>query len=320
MEHATTSPGKLPGGSEKPSKDAQEGSEDLERGFVEANGLRFGYLAAGPAEGEVVLCFHGFPDSAWSWRFLLPALARAGYRAVAPFMRGYAPTDVPADGVYQTGALVRDACALHDELSPGRPAVIVGHDWGAFAAYGAVALEPQRWRAVVTGAVPPITAMAEAFFSFDQLKRSWYMFFFQSPLAETVVSMDDLAFIDRLWRDWSPGYDASADTARVKESLRAPANLSAAIGYYRAMFDPAGQVAELAAEQAATMMPSPLPLLYMHGTDDGCLAFSLAKAAEAHLPSGSRMLPVEGAGHFFQVEKPDLVAEAVIDFIGEPRR
>ena len=102
---------------------------------VSANGLQFGVLEAG--SGPLALCLHGFPDSAETWRHLLPALARAGFHAVAPFMRGYAPTEVPADGAYHVGALVADAVALHVPLAgitglwplpPGRPAVAtVGH-------------------------------------------------------------------------------------------------------------------------------------------------------------------------------------------------
>ncbi len=291
-------------------------TDKLERGAVPANGLTFSYLACGPEDGELALCLHGFPDSAWTWRYLLPALAEAGYRAVAPWQRGYAPTGIPADGRYQSGALAADACALHEALSPGRAAVIVGHDWGAFAAYGAAAHRPAMWRRVVTAAVPPVSALAEAFFSFDQLKRSWYMFFFQSPLAEAAVGMDDLAFIGRLWEDWSPGYDSSADVEWVKQSLRDPENLSAAISYYRAMFDPTRQVPELVDEQAATMAPTPQPLLYIHGIDDGCLSIDLARTAGKQLTAPSRLHPIVGAGHFMNVERPGEFNAAVLDFLG----
>jgi pimeloyl-ACP methyl ester carboxylesterase len=99
---------------------------------VRANGLEFGLLAAG--SGPLALCLHGFPDTAHTWRHLLPALAGAGFHAVAPFMRGYAPTAVPADGVYQLGALIADAVALHEALGGGGDAVLIGHDWGAEAA------------------------------------------------------------------------------------------------------------------------------------------------------------------------------------------
>ena len=84
---------------------------------VTANGLDIGILECG--EGPLALCVHGFPDTAHSWRHLLPALADAGYHAVAPFQRGYAPTAVPTDGLYQTAALSTDANALHEALGGG---------------------------------------------------------------------------------------------------------------------------------------------------------------------------------------------------------
>lgn len=273
---------------------------------ITANGVEFTCLEEGPAEGPLALLLHGFPDSAHTWRHLLPRLAERGFRAVAPFLRGYAPTQVPDDGRYQTGALVSDACALHEALGGDGRAVLIGHDWGAVAVYGAAAFAPERWAKVVGMAVPPAGAMAAGFMSYDQLRRSWYMFFFQSPLADIVVPMGDLAFIDRLWGDWSPGYDASEDLPLVKDALRDPANLAAAIGYYRATFDPTRQVPELAAEQAATNQMPSQPLLYLHGADDGCVGAELA---------GPDAVVVKGAGHFLHLEQPDEVNSRILDFL-----
>ena len=102
----------------------------MEAKTITANGLEFAYFEEGPADGPLALCLHGFPDSAHTWRYLLPELAGAGFHAVAPFLRGYAPTQLPADGHYQLGALVRDANGLHEAFGGGADAVIVGHDWG----------------------------------------------------------------------------------------------------------------------------------------------------------------------------------------------
>ena len=107
------------------------------------NGVEFAYLCAG-TDGPLALCLHGFPDSAHSWRHLLPELAAHGYRAVAPFQRGYAPTSVAPDGRYQTGALALDAIGFHEALGGGEPAVIIGHDWGAPATHGAAVAAPER--------------------------------------------------------------------------------------------------------------------------------------------------------------------------------
>ncbi len=288
---------------------------ELEEASVAANGLTFAYLAAG--SGPLALCLHGFPDSAWGWRHLLPALAEAGYRAVAPFQRGYAPTDVPPDGRYQTGALALDACALHEALAGDNEAVIIGHDWGALATYGATAWQPDRWRKVVTAAVPPANALGPAFLSFDQLRRSWYMFFFQHPLADMAVPMDDLAFIDRLWADWSPGYDARADLPHVKDALRDPANLAAALGYYRATLGTGYQDPALAEIQAAGAKPTSQPTLYLHGRNDGCMGSELLGGVAACLPAeGSRVEVIEHAGHFLHLEQPDEVNRLIVDFLG----
>jgi pimeloyl-ACP methyl ester carboxylesterase len=286
----------------------------IDEGRVDANGLSFAYLAAG--DGPLALCLHGFPDSAWGWRKLLPALADAGFRAVAPFLRGYAPTEVPDDGRYQTGILALDACALHDALGSGSDAVLIGHDWGATAAYGAAAWEPDRWRRVVTLAVPPPAALAEGFLNFAQLRRSWYMFFFQHPLAEAAVAADDLAFIDHLWADWSPGYDAGEDLPHVKAALREPANLAAALGYYRATLGGVGVDPALDGVQSAAATPTPQPTLYLHGRDDGCLGAELAAIAARSLTSpGSRVEVIDGAGHFLHLERPDEVRRHIVDFV-----
>ena len=148
---------------------------------VAANGVRFVCLHAGDPSGPLALCLHGFPDTAHTWRHLLPRLAEAGYHAVAPFMRGYAPTEVPADGRYQSGVLGVDANALHEALGGDDRAVLVGHDWGAAGVYAAATLEPSRWRKVVAMSVPTANAVPVAFLTQpQQLKLSWYMFFFQS--------------------------------------------------------------------------------------------------------------------------------------------
>lgn len=290
---------------------------DINERRIDIDGTGFSYLEAG--SGPLALCLHGFPDSAWTWRHLLPELAAAGYRAVAPFLRGYAPTDVPADGLYQPGAIARDTNALHDALGGGEDAVLIGHDWGALATYVAATAEPDRWRRVVAAAVPPQSAIAEAFFSYDQLRRSWYMFFFQSPLADMAVPLDDLSFIDRLWADWSPGYDAAEDLDHVKDCLRDPANLTAALSYYRATIGTGSRDPELdAVEASAAAGPPSQPTLYLHGVDDGCMGIELADKAAAILTStGSRMERVDGTGHFLHLEAPDRVNRLILDFLGE---
>jgi pimeloyl-ACP methyl ester carboxylesterase len=282
---------------------------------IHANGLEFAYLDDGPAEGPLALCLHGFPDSAHTWRHLLPELAGAGYHAVAPFLRGYAPSEIPADGRYQIGAVVRDVAALHEALGGTEDAVIIGHDWGALATYGAVAHEPGRWRRAVTAAVPPTASIGLSLFTYAQLQCSWYMFFFLSPLAEMALPLDDYSFIDGLWADWSPGYDGSWDVARVKESIGQPDRMRAAIGYYRAMYNSDLHAPELADEQAASFLPTPRPTLYLHGRDDGCMLLSSVGSPLDFMADGSELEIIDGAGHFLQVEQPDAVNRRILGFL-----
>src|SRR5215467_7367112 len=272
-------------------------SSEVRAGTVEANGVEFGLLESG-GPGPLALCLHGFPDTAHTWERLLPVLAGAGFHAVAPFMRGYAPTTVPTDGAYHLGALAADAVALHEVLGGDRDAVLIGHDWGAEAAYAAAAAAPDRWR------------------------RFFYLFLFRDPagVAEAVVAADGMAFIDRLWAGWSPGYHPGEHLSRVKESLRQPANLTAALGYYRAAGAPgtptaARAGAHWAAGQQAAGRRAPQPTLYLHGANDGCIAADLARRAEPFLAPSSRMIVIGGAGHFLHLEQPREVNSHILAWV-----
>lgn len=291
-------------------------TDEVRHGEVEANGISFALHETGPAKGPLVLCLHGFPDTAWTWRHLLPELGAAGFHAVAPFMRGYAPTSLASDGRYPLGALVADVLALHDVLGGESDSALVGHDWGAVAAYGAAAFDPSRFRTVVGGGVPPSLSFLQSLFTYPQLKRSWYIFFFQTPLAEGVVAADGLAFLEGLWADWSPGYDGSFDLEKAKESLQAPEALAAALAYYRTMFDPSQDIPGLEAQQAAALQPVPQPTLYYHGVDDGCLGSeAVTPAVLDYLGPGSRLLMVEQAGHFAHLERPEFVNPAILAWL-----
>jgi pimeloyl-ACP methyl ester carboxylesterase len=283
---------------------------------VQANGMTFECLTAGDS-GPLALCLHGFPDTAHGWRHLLPALADAGYQAVAPFMRGYGPSDVPSDGSYQTGALALDAVALHEALGGDGDAVLIGHDWGALAVYAAAAAAPERWRRVVAAAVPPAPAMAAAFLSYEQIKRSGYMFFFQLPFADFVVPMNDFDYIDQLWRDWSPGYDCSEDMTYIRSALGTPENLTAALGYYRVTWGTTPSNPEIDAQQATWAEVPPQPTLYLHGRNDGCIGVEFGEIASEGLSTGSRVAIIENAGHFTQSEQPAEFNRLVLEFLAE---
>jgi pimeloyl-ACP methyl ester carboxylesterase len=281
---------------------------------VDANGISFAVLEAG--QGPLALCLHGFPDTANSWIPLLSELAAAGYHAVAPFLRGYAPSTAPADGNVTLGALVADACALHESLSGDETAVVIGHDWGAGAAYAAAAFAPELWSKAVILAVPPSAVAVPFMGTYDQMKRSWYMAICASPYAEAIASANDFEFIDRLWQDWSPGFDATVALKAVHDCFSVPGSRSAALSYYRAALDPSADPGPFAAAHTAGASLAPQPVLYLHGANDGCIGTAVVPAARDYLTvAGSRVEVVDDAGHFLQVERPAEVNRLILDFL-----
>ena len=261
----------------------------------QAGDLPVAALAWGAPADRLALCLHGYPDTAWTWRHLGPRLAADGWRVVAPFMRGYAPTGVPADGDYSIAALGRDAVAIRDALGGGPESVLVGHDWGATATYAAA--PTGAFARIVSMSVPPapwLLAAARTPLGARQARHSWYMAYQQLPIEGTLDRL-----IPRLWSAWSPGYDGREDLERVFAALDTTERRRAALGYYRAL-----------RRARPGRMPVPRgPWLYLHGRQDGCMLADLVPDGE------SRAVVVDRAGHFLQLEQPEVVGELVAGFL-----
>jgi pimeloyl-ACP methyl ester carboxylesterase len=194
-------------------------------------------------------------------------------------------------------------------------AVLIGHDWGATAVYGASA-DPERWRRMVTMGVPPLGSISGLLSSYAQLKRSFYIWFFQLPIADGFVGANNLAFIDGLWHDWTePGFDITEDAARVKDCLREPENLAAALGYYRDTFGFATPAPEHARFAAAGLQRTPKPTLYLHGTEDNAMGVELLDGVEQFLGEGSEVTVFEGLNHFLHLEDPKTVNDRILEFV-----
>ena len=282
------------------------------RGRVQANGVSFHYLEAG--RGPLALCLHGFPDNAHTYDQLLPALASAGFHAVAPFMRGYAPTSLAPDGRYQSVLLAQDALALIDALGDGH-AFVVGHDWGATAAYGAAALGPEKVTRLVTiGAAHPAAVRGKLTASYERHKGIWHAYFFQMPFAEQVVAADDFAFLEQWWRDASPEFDPAPVIERVKATFREPGVVTAALGYYRHTFHPAQRDPALQAAQERLTAPTTVPTLSLHGTRDRPGRLEAFQTMDDLFLNGREKVIVRGTGHFVHVERPDEVNRRIVAF------
>jgi pimeloyl-ACP methyl ester carboxylesterase len=282
---------------------------------VKASGIDFQVLEMG--EGPLVLCLHGFPDTAHSFRHQMPAMARAGFRVAAPFMRGYRPSGAAPDGRYDSGALSEDALALIAALGE-KEAILFGHDWGAVAAYGAAASGGDKIRKIVTAAVPYGGGMFRALLTNPaQQRRSWYFFFFQTDIADAAVAYNDFEFLEHLWRDWSPGWRWTRDDIEpLKRCFRERGTLEAALGYYRATLGAVFKM-PLGVEQVAAMPTQPIsaPAMMIHGQDDGCIGVELLEGMGAHFTRGLRTEVIAGAGHFVHQERPDEVNRLILDFL-----
>jgi pimeloyl-ACP methyl ester carboxylesterase len=290
-------------------------ADTIRTGKAQANGLRFHYLHVG--SGPLVLCLHGFPDHARSFRHQLPVLAAAGYRAVAPFMRGYAPTDASPTGCYQTAALAQDVNALIDALG-AKSATVIGHDWGAVAALGAAQLAPAKITKLIALSVPHVAPLFQAFISNPlQQRRSWYIFFFQQALADAALAFNDFALLERLWQDWSPGWQyPPEEMAALRETFRNPGVVAAALGYYRNLFNPALHDPALVEIQAALFTePIAVPTLYVHGAKDGCIGVELTNAMDSFFAAGLHKVILQDAGHFVHQEKPAEVNRHILEFL-----
>ena len=286
---------------------------ELKSGRVDANGLTFHYVEAG--SGPLVLCLHGFPDNAHTYSELLPVLASAGFRGVAPFMRGYAPTSPAPDGRYQAVLLAQDAIALIAALGDGR-AFVVGHDWGATAAYGAAALAPERIARLVTiGAAHPAAVRGDLATRYERHKGVWHAYFFQMPFAEQVVAANDFAFLEDWWRDASPEYDPAPIIERVKATFRQPGVVTAALNYYRHTFHPANRDPALQPlQERVSAAPTSVPTLAVHGTRDRPGRLEAFEGMDDLFVKGLEKVVYPGAGHFVHVERPGDVNRRIVEF------
>jgi pimeloyl-ACP methyl ester carboxylesterase len=281
---------------------------------IRINDLNFHYLVMG--SGPLVLALHGFPDTPHTFHHQMVALASSGYRVIAPYMRGYFPTEAPPDVSYERAALTQDVLALIDALSD-QPVILIGHDWGAAAAYGAAILAPEKIAKLIAIAVPYGETWWNSLIANPaQQRRSWYMFFFQMPWAEEAVAYNDFTLIERLWQDWSPGWTyPREEIERVKEIFRQPASLTAALNTYRHTLNPDSLDPALQVVRDRHGEPIPVPTLYFHGKLDGGIGSETTEGMEAWFQNGLRKHTIAGAGHFVHQEKPGEVNRLILDFL-----
>lgn len=280
---------------------------------INVSGFEYAYIDEG--QGPLVLMLHGFPDHAGTWSHQIPALVAAGFRVIAPFMRGYAPTEVPAAGYYDKATLVQDIAAIIRALGNGQPCHFVGQDWGAIIGYGLIAAYPELVQRAVLMAVPHPGEVAKSLLNPKHIHRSFHWWFFQqAELPEKAIQNDNFAFIDYLWDYWTvPGYQDAEHISSIKRMLAQPGVLSATLAYYRAMFDPARADPRLSALREAMDRPIRVPTLALCGAQD--LRAELMLNQSGYFEAEYEFRLIEGAGHFLHREQPRRVNEQLIGWL-----
>jgi len=280
---------------------------------VRANGVDFAYLEQG--SGPLVVLLHGFPDNPHSWEHQLPALSEAGFRVVAPWLRGYPPTEIPRDGYYDRGTLALDVAEIIRALGDGEPAHVVGQDWGAVIAYSVLAAFPEVARRAIVMAVPHPTVVLRSVLDARHVHHSFHWWFFQLPaLPEQALAANDFAFVDYLWKYWSvPGHDDSAHVAQVKRMLAHPGALASTLAYYRAIFDPRKADPALESLRQSMARQITVPTLALCGSEDP--RAELMRDQAQFFTGEYRYTEVAGAAHFLQREQPAEVTRLVLEWL-----
>jgi pimeloyl-ACP methyl ester carboxylesterase len=269
---------------------------------VRANGLDFNVATAGSGE-RLALCLHGFPESSFSWRYQLPLLARLGYRAWAPDLRGYGrssrPTGVKA---YALANLEEDVAALI-EASSARDVVLVGHDWGALIAWNYAMFGRVPISKLIIMNVPHPKLAEKGLRTLRQLAKSWYVFFFQLPrIPEWALARNGHEAIGRVFRGMAVDKARFPDEVlRVyQEAAAQPGALTAMLNYYRALIRGLRENRRRGAPRIAT------PTLMIWGEVDAALGKELTYGTDQYVSDLTlRYLP--NVSHWVQQEAPETV-------------
>jgi pimeloyl-ACP methyl ester carboxylesterase len=285
---------------------------ELREDYAEVGDVRLHYVEAG--EGPLVVLLHGFPEFWFGWRFQIGALAAAGFRVVAPDMRGYNLSSRPA-GVasYDTDRLAADVRGLIRERG-AESALLVGHDWGAAVAYQTAMNHPEVVERLVILNVPHLRRLLHGLRTPRQLRKSWYFFFYQLPgVPERFVRARRWWYFRHLLQDARPGAFTPQDIERYVEAWSQPGAATAMINYYRAALRQSPKRA------AARLRPIQAPTLVIWGQRDRYLGPELAEPDRDDVPNLDRVERLPDASHWVQHDEPERVTQLLIDFFAPAR-
>ncbi len=280
----------------------------MKSAFIKVNNIQLHYVEEGT--GVLVILLHGFPEFWYGWRNQIPVLSKK-YRVVAPDMRGYNLSDKPNNiSEYNIDVLAKDIAELIKALGEEK-AIVVGHDWGAAVAWAVAALHPEVVKKLAILNVPHPSEMKRALmnFNFAQLKKSWYIFFFQLPfLPESVVGTE--RFFRQTFEGMSMNKNAfnEEDIKKYVEAYKQPGMVKAGIAYYRAAFR------ETFSKSKVVYPNIKAPVLMLWGEHDKALGKELTYNTKNYCENSCEIIYDSTSGHFIQHDNPELVNRSLLHF------
>jgi pimeloyl-ACP methyl ester carboxylesterase len=285
---------------------------DLRHGYAELDTVRLHYVEAG--SGPLVVLLHGFPEFWFAWRDQIDALAAAGFRVVAPDMRGYNLSSKPEGvGSYAMALLTADVRDLIAERGGADGARLAGHDWGGLVAWATAAEHPASITRLAILNLPHPQRMLEGLRTAQQLRKSWYILAFQLPwLPERLLSLRRFEGLRQpLEHDARAGAFSPSDIDRYVEAWSQPGALTAMLGYYRAT------IRARLRRESEELAPVTAPTLVIWGERDRHLGAELAQPHAADVPNLDRVVRIPTASHWVAHDEPDLVSRLLIEFFGD---
>ncbi len=266
-------------------------------------------------EGKPLYLIHGFPDCAENFEQQINFFSENGFKVIAPSLPGYHEDDQELD-TYQTLRVAEVLIDFIESVSGKDKIYLYGHDWGAPIAYGIAQLRPDLIERFSAASVPHGVNVQTAFLTDgDQQRMSWYMFFFQLPLADISVPLNNYEFIHRLWREWSPDLkDYKKYSDKVVSVLSKSNVLEKALAYYRSTFQESLQL-ERINNKSIELLSSKIqpPCIYFHGISDGCIDYKLSNGMEEYFEHLEIKI-LDNCGHFLHLEKQDIFNKELLDF------
>jgi len=282
--------------------------KNLRERFIQTNGVKLHVMEAGPVDGQMILFLHGFPEFWYAWRKQIDYFADKGYLVVVPDQRGYNLSDKP-EGIasYKIDELAKDIIGLIDAY--GRDKIfLVGHDWGASVSWWVALKYPERLQKLVILNVPHPKVMAQTVFTnVEQMKKSWYIFYFQLPGAvdKLAAATNYQWVLDMITSSANPGAFSAAELEEYRKAFSQSGAFTAMVNWYRAMIQ--------TKQEQPQSFDVIVPMILMWGEDDVAMLTEMADKSMAYCKQG-KLIKFPKVSHWIQHEAADRINPLIAEF------